>query len=184
MRASIPVRIVVLLHLVLLGGLCFLGAAPAAEKGNIAVWFSPDGGCAETIIEAIRGADRSLDIAIYHLTHPDIAKAIADAHRRRVSVRVIMDKAQSQASYSAATYLNNSRVPVFIWQKGLMHHKFVIVDGEHVFTGSFNFTKAAESSNAENLVLIKDTRAITRGYLAQFEVLISQSKRYKQPNDR
>ena len=31
----------------------------------------------------------------------------------------------------------------------------MIIDGKIVITGSFNFTKAAESKNAENLLIIK-----------------------------
>jgi phosphatidylserine/phosphatidylglycerophosphate/cardiolipin synthase-like enzyme len=32
----------------------------------------------------------------------------------------------------------------------------MIVDGESVITGSFNFTKAAQERNAENLLIIRD----------------------------
>lgn len=31
-----------------------------------------------------------------------------------------------------------------------------VMDGETVITGSFNFTKAAEERNAENLLVIRD----------------------------
>jgi phosphatidylserine/phosphatidylglycerophosphate/cardiolipin synthase-like enzyme len=34
----------------------------------------------------------------------------------------------------------------------------MIIDGETVITGSFNFTKAAEESNAENLLVIHDKK--------------------------
>jgi len=34
----------------------------------------------------------------------------------------------------------------------------MIIDGETVITGSFNFTKAAEENNAENLLVIKDKK--------------------------
>ncbi len=32
----------------------------------------------------------------------------------------------------------------------------MVIDGRIVITGSFNFTKAAEESNAENLLVIQD----------------------------
>ena len=38
-----------------------------------------------------------------------------------------------------------------------IHNKVVFIDGETVITGSFNFTKAAEENNAENLLVIRDT---------------------------
>ena len=38
----------------------------------------------------------------------------------------------------------------------IAHNKVMIIDGETVITGSFNFTKAAEDKNAENLLVIRD----------------------------
>jgi phosphatidylserine/phosphatidylglycerophosphate/cardiolipin synthase-like enzyme len=42
------------------------------------------------------------------------------------------------------------------------------VDASVVLTGSFNFTKAAESSNAENLLVIHDAKLAAR-YLANWQ---------------
>jgi phospholipase D-like protein len=44
-----------------------------------------------------------------------------------------------------------------------MHHKFVVIDFDRpakarVYTGSYNFSKAADNDNGENLLLIKDQR--------------------------
>ena len=38
----------------------------------------------------------------------------------------------------------------------------MIIDGETVITGSFNFTKAAEEKNAENLLVIQDKNLAER----------------------
>jgi phosphatidylserine/phosphatidylglycerophosphate/cardiolipin synthase-like enzyme len=38
----------------------------------------------------------------------------------------------------------------------------MIIDGETVITGSFNFTKAAEENNAENRLIIHDTKLADR----------------------
>lgn len=44
-----------------------------------------------------------------------------------------------------------------------MHHKFIVIDfntdDARVYTGSYNFSKAADNSNGENLLLIRDRRA-------------------------
>ena len=40
----------------------------------------------------------------------------------------------------------------------IAHNKVMIIDGETVITGSFNFTKAAEENNAENLLVIHDRK--------------------------
>jgi phosphatidylserine/phosphatidylglycerophosphate/cardiolipin synthase-like enzyme len=48
------------------------------------------------------------------------------------------------------------------FQHAIAHNKVMIIDGETVITGSFNFTKAAEESNAENLLVIRDKKLAER----------------------
>jgi len=38
----------------------------------------------------------------------------------------------------------------------IAHNKVMIIDGQTVITGSFNFTTAAERQNAENLLVVRD----------------------------
>ncbi|MGO8715855.1 MAG: phospholipase D-like domain-containing protein [Smithella sp.] len=40
----------------------------------------------------------------------------------------------------------------------MTHNKMVIIDKETVITGSFNFTKAAEENNVENLLIIRNKK--------------------------
>jgi len=39
-----------------------------------------------------------------------------------------------------------------------IHNKVMIIDGEAVITGSFNFTKGAEENNGENFLIIHDEK--------------------------
>jgi len=43
-------------------------------------------------------------------------------------------------------------------QHAIAHNKIMIIDKETVITGSFNFTKAAEEKNAENLLILKNKK--------------------------
>ena len=47
-------------------------------------------------------------------------------------------------------------------QRGIMHHKFVIVDGKLLETGSFNFTNGAANSNQENQVYLATPKIVER----------------------
>lgn len=38
------------------------------------------------------------------------------------------------------------------------HNEVMVIDGETVITGSFNFTKAAEENDVENLLVIRDKK--------------------------
>ncbi|MSQ65236.1 MAG: hypothetical protein EXR37_02605 [Limnohabitans sp.] len=39
----------------------------------------------------------------------------------------------------------------------MAHNKVIVVDGELVITGSFNFTNSAQTRNAENLLVLKSS---------------------------
>ncbi|MGC1855109.1 MAG: phospholipase D-like domain-containing protein, partial [Candidatus Aquirickettsiella sp.] len=44
------------------------------------------------------------------------------------------------------------------YKPAIAHNKIMIIDEKEVITGSFNFTKAAQNKNAENLVIIHDAQ--------------------------
>jgi len=50
----------------------------------------------------------------------------------------------------------------------IVHNKVMIIDGATVITGSFNFTKAAEEKNAENLLIIRDP-GLAKFYMENWE---------------
>jgi len=126
---------------------------------NWEVYFSPYGGCTEAIIRELNKAKDTVLVQAYSFTSAPIAKALLNAHKRRVKVEVILDKSQRTQKYSSATFLYNQGIPIKIdAQHAIAHNKVMIIDGETVITGSFNFTKAAEENNAENLLVIRDKK--------------------------
>ena len=83
------------------------------------------------------------------------------ASRRRDPI--LLDKSQRTEKYSA-DFVAHAGIPTFIDAvHAVAHNKVVVIDGETVVTGSFNFTKAAEDRNAENLLAIHD-KAIAEQY--------------------
>ena len=128
---------------------------PQEKPPTWEVYFSPHGGCTDAIIRELNKAKSTILIQAYSFTSAPIAKALLNAHKRGVKVEVILDKSQRTQKYSSATFLYNPGIPVKIdAQHAIAHNKVMIIDGETVITGSFNFTKAAEENNAENLLVI------------------------------
>ena len=77
-----------------------------------------------------------------------------------------------------ADFLANSGIPVLIDGKHpIAHNKIIIIDGETVITGSFNFTKQAEEHNAENLLVIHDS-GLAQRYLANWHDHEAHSEPY------
>lgn len=162
-------------------------ASPAASPWSagqtsgerIRVLFSPRGGCTEAIVGAIAAAQTSVDVQAYSFTSAPIAKAVADAHARGVRVRVVLDKSQRGERYSSATFLKNHGVPVWIDDEhAIAHNKVILIDAATVLTGSFNFSKAAEQRNAENLLIIEGHPELASSYRANFEQHLGHAEPY------
>ena len=143
----------------------FLIVSPPPMRAAQPAWqvcFTPGGQCTRLIVEKIEGARHSILVQAYSFTSTPILSALKAAHARGVAVEVIVDKTSARPSpsgsrYSAATYLTNAGIPVWVDNKvAIAHNKVMVLDGATVITGSFNFTAAAQSHNAENLLVISD----------------------------
>jgi phosphatidylserine/phosphatidylglycerophosphate/cardiolipin synthase-like enzyme len=92
---------------------------------------------------------------------------------------VVVDKSQATARYTAATFLANQGVPVRVdYRYAIMHDKFLVIDGETVEAGSFNYTSAAEKKNAENVLVLHDP-VVAQRYGQEWERLWGESEELK-----
>lgn len=139
-----------------------------ALGGKIDVYFSPNGGCTEAVVREIAAAKTRILVQAYSFTSKPIAEALIAAHKRGVKVAVVLDDSQITALGSRAKILIEAGVEVrFDKAHAIAHDKVMIIDEGTVITGSFNFTAAAEKSNSENLLVIKN-RKIVEQYLANW----------------
>jgi phosphatidylserine/phosphatidylglycerophosphate/cardiolipin synthase-like enzyme len=70
------------------------------------------------------------------------------------------------------------RVPAQSHSPLNLHNKVMVIDGQTVVTGSFNFTKAAENSNAENVLIIHDGSLASK-YEKNWQDYEAQSEAYE-----
>ena len=128
-----------------------------AFAGDTKVYFSPHGGCTDAVTAALANAQATVLVQAYSFTSAPIAKALVDAHKRGVRVQVLLDKSQRREKYTEADFLLHAGIATFIDAKhAIAHNKIMVIDGATILTGSFNFTRAAEEGNAENLLVIQD----------------------------
>ncbi|MBU7319547.1 phospholipase D-like domain-containing protein [Paenibacillus oleatilyticus] len=135
----------------------------------------------KVLIDVISSAKETLDVAIHSITHPDIVAAIRDAKKRGVAVRVITDKTQSEgkAQGEALKILGSAGIPMKInSHSGLMHLKVTIADKKVVTTGSYNYSKAASTTNDEVLVVIREEGA-AKTFSDEFEKMWNDTKGFK-----
>ncbi len=124
-------------------------------------------------------ATNEILVQAYSFTSQPIAKALVDAHKRGVRTEIIFDKSQRGAKYKAADFTAHMGVPTYIdYTHAIAHNKVMVIDQETVIPGSFNFTKAAEERNAENILIIK-SRDLAKEYLANWEKHKGHSEKYE-----
>jgi phosphatidylserine/phosphatidylglycerophosphate/cardiolipin synthase-like enzyme len=138
---------------------------------SIDVLFSPGGGCTDRILDEIGRAERRVFIQAYFFTSKPITDALIAAKKRGVECILIADKSQEKMTYGRLPVLARAGVRVLIDDKhAVANSKIILIDDETIFTGSLNFTKAAEDENAENLF---------SRYLSNFEEHRAHSRAYK-----
>ncbi len=113
--------------------------------------------CDDLLIRLIDGARERVYVAIYILTRDELAQALIRAKERGVEVRVVMESREAFDEGSDYQKLKEAGVDVRLdGNPALMHHKFMVIDGELVVTGSYNWSSAAEERNDENIIVIRD----------------------------
>jgi phosphatidylserine/phosphatidylglycerophosphate/cardiolipin synthase-like enzyme len=143
------------------------------------LYFSPKGGATAAVVDALGNAKQSIHVQAYSFTSPAIAKALVAAKRRGLEVKIILDKSQRSERYTEADFTAHAGIPTWIDEShAIAHNKIMILDDDTVITGSFNFTRAAEENNAENLLVLHKTQELAQRYLRNWEAHRQHSKPY------
>jgi hypothetical protein len=155
-------------------------AQPGYGNANIACYFSPRGGCTEAVVNEIRQARQQILVQAYSFTSQPIAAALVEAHKRGVQVYIVLDKSQKSEQYSGADFVANAGIPTLIDSAHqIAHNKIMLIDGQTIITGSFNFTKNAEENNAENLLIIRGRPDLYQAYENNFRQHYGHSQQYQ-----
>lgn len=140
------------------------------------------------LINTIESSRQSIDISIYSFTNREIAKALKNAARRGVKIKIIYDyKGNYNNPYSTIGYLskyNNIQTCLLRGKpsrnreyEGIMHQKMTIIDSKAIIIGSANWSKNAFENNYE-LLLKSDDSATIKKAKSYFSKMFSQCKPY------
>ncbi|XP_070160616.1 mitochondrial cardiolipin hydrolase [Polyergus mexicanus] len=133
------------------------------RKANCAVGYF------RKIINYLDSATDTLDICMYFFTCLPLVKAIINAHKRGVVVRIVLDESMTQNDGSQIMCFYKEGIkPKFKQLDVLMHHKFVIIDNNILITGSTNWTMAAFFGNFENLMVTNES-GLVKPFINEFE---------------
>jgi len=150
-------------------------AAPASSQTEAA--FAPDPAALGLVLKAIQSARRSIHVAAYVFTSKPVAQALLTAQRAGIEVAVVADGKENSGRYSATRFLADQHIPVRLNARyAIFHNKFMIIDAMHVQTGSFNYTAAAASKNAENVLVVWNAPELAARYEQQWQRLWQEAE--------
>ncbi len=142
-------------------------------------YMSPSDRTTQRIIEEIQHAHQSLYFCIFSFTHDGIGTAMTDKLLEENIFRLsgVFDTSQKESNGDLSEWerlSNNPSADVLLDKEdGLLHHKYLIADGDGscddpvVVTGSHNWSTNAETINDENTLIIHDAD-IANQYLQEF----------------
>jgi phosphatidylserine/phosphatidylglycerophosphate/cardiolipin synthase-like enzyme len=129
----------------------------------LAIYFTPPAGGASGLIKQIDGAKKSIKVMAYGFTATNLADALVRAKRRGLEVVLIQDEKTAQNNRETLPILLAAGIEVRSDGKhAIQHNKVMLIDDDIVITGSYNFTKSAESRNAENIMIVRSSYAAKR----------------------
>lgn len=144
--------------------------ASDASSRPTRVFFAPGGDCHDAVIAGLEAAQTCLDICVFTITDDRVTSSIREAARRGLRVRIITDDQKAFDPGSDVHYLAAAGLPVRQdFGDEHMHHKFAVIDGAQVITGSFNWTRGS-SFNHENILISADP-SVVAAYAQEFERL-------------
>lgn len=156
---------------------------PEDSQGWYSVYFTDPslasastfrGGPDEALVDALDAAQYSIDMAVYQLNLWSVRDALLRAHRRGIEVRVvtdsdnILDSEIEDLELAGITVRGDRR-------QALMHHKFTVIDGYVVWTGSMNYSVNGAYRNNNNLVRIRSSR-IAQDYSREFDEMFEEDR--------
>lgn len=136
------------------------------------------------LITLIDSAQKTLDLALYRLTHQPIITALQRACARNVTVRIVTDQASVQEYSNEYSQLQS--LPCVMLKTDAsadarerfdhtVHHKFAITDGATVWTGSLNWADRELLFDANNALIVRDER-LARIFTTEFEEMFLKDR--------
>lgn len=120
------------------------------------VYFSPDDHVQAALVDLLDQAQKSINFLAYSFTADPLSDVIRKRAKAGVKVSGVMESEQVISNIgSEFDVFKAAGLDIHLdGNKGQMHHKVMIIDGQIVVMGSYNFSASAEKTNDENVIII------------------------------
>lgn len=126
----------------------------------------------QRIISEINNARQNIYLAMAWFTDRDIANALISAKNRNIAVEVVLSS--NEQNETVKQMLRDASINIHAFEtgdnRGMMHHKFCLIDGKITINGSYNYSLNASKNNVENIHVSDDIKTYQQ-FFAEFERL-------------
>lgn len=143
----------------------------ATPDQTLELCFLPDDTQAlQKVVSQLKAAKKTIRVAMFTFTHPELVEGLVEAHKRGVDVEIVIDSDSSRKTSSVAyKRFGREKMKVYASKRvGLLHEKMAIIDDNTLIMGSANWTRAAFGTNSENLCILSDLTSEQQTKLKQF----------------
>lgn len=165
----------------------FVNAYASTIAQNEPIARQDPNGPGRQLLALIQSARQTLDGAFYDIGDMEVVDNLIAAKQRGVRVRIVTDneslfaktdiplqKGQVAPPRDTIVKLQQAGIPIVDDKRsGLMHNKFLIVDGQTVWTGSTNVTGSSLYNHNNNALVIRNQQ-LAENYIYEFERMFTQ----------
>lgn len=131
----------------------------------------------DIIVRELIQAEHYIYVAVAWFTDEEIFKILVQKLKDNVFVKIILVKDEinlnSGFNFDEFTQIDGQ----LFWDDH--HHKFCVIDGKTVITGSYNWTYAAKNRiGRENILVIKAEESLLKDYSIEFQMLLKKAERF------
>jgi phosphatidylserine/phosphatidylglycerophosphate/cardiolipin synthase-like enzyme len=144
------------------------------DGATVENYFSPRDRVMRKLVTLVSGARKSVHFLAFTYTNPDLAAAMIARARVGVQVQAVIENRGASQGALPSLFCNSVAVQTD-GNQYTMHDKVIILDGQTVITGSYNFTQTADKYNDDNVVVLHDP-ALAGVYEHEFARIVAEAK--------
>jgi phosphatidylserine/phosphatidylglycerophosphate/cardiolipin synthase-like enzyme len=140
-------------------------------------FFAPRDRVMDKVVQEANKARHSIRFMAFTFTEADLAKQMISQAKLGVQVQGVVEvRGASQGQMPTLFCARQPAIEVKTdGNPGTMHHKVIIIDDETVITGSYNFTRTADTANDDSLLIIRNP-AVAALYLQEFARVFGEGR--------
>lgn len=141
------------------------------------VLFSPEDPVRQRLSDVLKEAHKNIYFMAFSFTDDQLGKIILDKASKGVEVHGLFEKTGSGTKFSEYGVFKKNKLDVKTDGDGriILHHKVFVIDEETVVTGSYNFSRNADRSNDENMLILHNS-PLAQKYLEEFKRLYARAE--------